>query len=286
MRLIAASLLVTLAGAAPAKLDVGVWTYGLASGGGSVWAGSLSSGDVLRIDPASGRVLARVGAGARIFNLAAAPGAVWAVGNVSDTVTRIDTRTGKVTKTVQVGLQPYDVEWGFGSVWVSNAGDGTVWRITNGRVVKKIEVGVEPNGLTAYRGAIWVGDHTAGKLVRIDPATDRITGTVKLAGADWVTGFGDSVYVSRETNTVARVSIRTLKVLGTVATARNPLGSAIVGGKLWVPCIDANEIDVVDPSTMRVLARKKNVGAGPIVVLPAFGHPWVSSTTGNAIWRL
>jgi YVTN family beta-propeller protein len=286
MKLIAAVFLVVLAGAAPTKIDVGVWTYGLAAGGGSVWAGSLTSGDVLRIDPASGKVVARVKAGARIFNLASAPGAVWAVGNVSDTVVRIDTRTGKVTKTVQVGLQPYDVEWGYGSVWVSNAGDGTVWRITNGRVVKKIEVGAEPNGVTAYRGSIWVGDHTAGKLVRIDPATNRITGTVKLSGADWITGFGDSVFVSQETDRVARVSIRTMKVIGTAATARNPLGSAVVAaGELWVPCIDADEIDVVDPSTMRVVARKK-VGRGPIVVLPAFGHRWVSSTTGNAIWRL
>ena len=79
--------------------------------------------------------------------------------------------------------------------------------------------------------------------------------------------------------------IRTLKVLGTVATARNPLGSAAVAGELWVPCIDADEVDVVDPSTMHVVARRK-VGSGPIVVLPAFGHRWVSSTTGNSIWRL
>ena len=285
MKLVAASLLVALAGATPAKIDIGVSTYGLAAGNGSVWAGSLSSGDVLRIDPESGKVVARITAGARIFNLAAAPGAVWAVGNVSGTITRIDTRSGKVTKTVQVGLQPYDVEWGFGSAWVSNAGDGTVWRITNGRVVKKIKVGVEPNGLTAYGGALWVGDHTAGKVVRIDPKTNRITGTVKLSGADWITGFGGSIYVSQETNTVARVSVKTLKVTGTVATARNPLGSAIVGKALWVPCIDANAVDVVDPATMRVIERKK-VGRGPIVVLPAFGHQWVSNTTGNAIWRL
>jgi YVTN family beta-propeller protein len=285
MKLIAASLLVALAGATPAKVDVGVWTYGLAAGNGSLWAGSLSSGDVLRIDPDSGKVVGRITAGARIFNLAAASGAVWAVGNASGTITRIDTHTGKVTRTVQVGLQPYDVEWGFGSAWVSNAGDGTVWRITNGRVAKRIKVGIEPNGLTAYGGALWVADHTAGKVVRIDPTTNRITATVKLSGADWITGLGDSIYVSQETNTVARVSVKTLEVTGTVATARNPLGSAIVGKVLWVPCIDENEVDVVDPASMRIVARKK-VGRGPIVVLPAFGHQWVSNTTGNAIWRL
>jgi hypothetical protein len=78
--------------------------------------------------------------------------------------------------------------------------------------------------------------------------------------------------------------MRTLEVLGRVRTARNPLGSAIVGGRLWVPCIDANVVLVVDPRTMRVVDRKPG-GASPIVVLPAFGHVWLSHTTGTSIWR-
>ena len=284
MKLLAAALLTVFTGPLTAT-QIGSPTFGLATGGGSVWVGGLGSGDVIRIDPATGKIVKRISVGARVFNLAAASGAIWAIDNALSTAVRIDTKTAKVTTRVPVGFQPYDIEWGFGSAWVANAGDGTVWRITNGNVVKKIKVGTEPNGLTAYRGSLWVSDHTLGRVTRIDPGTNRITGTVKLAGADWITGFGDSIYVSQETNTVARVSTRTLKVLGTVATARNPLGSAIVGKELWVPCIDANEVDVVDPATMRVVARKK-VGRGPIVVLPAFGHEWVSNTTGNAIWRL
>ena len=169
-----------------------------------MWVGGLGSGDVIRIDPATGKVLTRVTVGARVFNLAAAPGAVWAIDNALSTAVRIDTKTAKVTARVPVGFQPYDIEWGFGSAWVANAGDGTVWRITNGKVVKKIKVGTEPNGLTAYRGALWVSDHTLGKVVRIDPATNRVTGTVQLPGADWITGLGDSIYVSQETNVVSR----------------------------------------------------------------------------------
>ncbi len=285
MKLLSASLAVAFAVAAPVRVPVGEVTYGLAAGGGSVWVGGLSSGDVLRLDPATGKVVARVTAGARIFNLASAPGAVWAVGNVSGTVARIDTRTSKVTATVRVGLQPYDVAWGFGSAWVSNAGDGTVSRVTGGKVVKTIKVGVEPNGLAAYQGAIWVSDHTLGKVVRIDPRSNRITGTVKLDGADWITGFRGSLYVSQESNVIARVDAKTLRVLGRVKVARNPLGSAIVAGRLWVPCIDANEVDVVDPAAMRVVARR-HLGNGPIVVLPAFHHRWISNTTGNALLRL
>ena len=206
MKLIAAATLLFLAGP-PAATQIGSPTFGLAAGGGSVWVGGLGSGDVIRIDPATGKVLKRVTVGARVFNLAAAPGAVWAIDNALSTAVRIDTKTAKVTARVPVGFQPYDIEWGFGSAWVANAGDGTVWRITNGKVVKKIKVGTEPNGLTAYRGALWVSDHTLGKVVRIDPATNKVTGTVKLPGADWVTGLGGSIYVSQETNVVSRVSV-------------------------------------------------------------------------------
>jgi DNA-binding beta-propeller fold protein YncE len=108
---------------------------------------------------------------------------------------------------------------------------------------------------------------------------------VKLSGADWITGLGDTVYVSQETNVVSRVSVTTLKVTGVAKVARNPLGSTIIGKQLWVPCIDANEIDVVDPATMKVLAHKPAAG-GPIAVLSAFGHAWVSQSTGTKLLRL
>ena len=284
MKLLAAALLTFFAGPA-ATTQIGSPTFGLATGGGSVWVGGLGSGDLIRVDPASGRVLARVTVGARVFNLAAAPGAIWAVDNALSTAVRVDAKTGKVTERVPVGFQPYDIEWGFGSTWVANAGDGTVWRITNGKVVKKIRIGAEPNGLTAYRGALWVSDHTLGKVVRIDPATNTITGTLRIAGADWIAGLGNSIYVSQETNRVSRVSVRTFEVTGVAKVARNPLGSTFVGKQLWVPCIDANEIDVVDPDTMRVVARKPAAG-GPIAVLSAFGKRWVSQSTGTKLLRL
>jgi streptogramin lyase len=284
MKLIAAVLLTFFAGP-PAATTIGSPTFGLAAGGGSVWVGGLGSGDVIRVDPSTGKVVNRVTVGARVFNLAAAPGAIWAIDNALSTAVRLDTKTGKVTVRVPVGFQPYDIEWGFGSAWVANAGDGTVWRITNGKVVKKIKVGTEPNGLTAYRGSLWVSDHTLGKVVRIDPATNKITGTMHIAGADWITGLGGSIYVSQETNRISRISVSTLKVTGVARVARNPLGSTIVGKQLWVPCIDANQIDVVDPATMHVVAHKSAAG-GPIAVLSAFGHTWVSQSTGTKLLRM
>src|SRR6476659_6593676 len=114
MKLIAAALLTFFAGTSAAT-QIGSPTFGLATSGGSVWVGGLGSGDLIRVDPANGKVLTRISVGARVFNLAAAPGAVWAIDNALSTAVRVDTRTAKVTDRVPVGFQPYDIEWGFGS---------------------------------------------------------------------------------------------------------------------------------------------------------------------------
>jgi YVTN family beta-propeller protein len=284
VKTLVAAALAALAVAPGLKPDVQEWTYGLAAGGGSVWAGGLALGDVVRVDAATGKVQKRISVGARVFNLAAAPGAVWAVANLTNSVSRIDTRSGRVTATVRVGNAPYDVEWGFGSAWVSNSGDGTVSRITGKKVVKTIHVGVEPNGLAAIGRYLWVTDHTAGKLIRLDPRTNKVAGSVAVPGADWVTPAAGALWVSQETNEVSRVDARALKVTATVPVKRNPLGSAVVRGELWVPCIDAAAIVVIDPETAKVV-RTIAGGPSPIVVLPHAGHVWVSHTTGNALWR-
>src|SRR4051812_50065244 len=99
MKLIAATLLTVLAGP-PMATTIGSPTFGLAASGGSVWVGGLGSGDVIRVDPATGKVVKRITVGARVFNLAAAPGAIWAIDNALSTAVRLDTKTGKVTERV------------------------------------------------------------------------------------------------------------------------------------------------------------------------------------------
>ena len=127
-------------------------------------------------------------------------------------------------------------------------------------------------------------DHTAGKLLRIDPRTNRVTGRVALSGADWVTGYGGSLYVSQETNVVTRVDARTLKVLGrgrcraTRSARRSSAASCGSRASTRTP----SRSSTVDDEGREDAA----VGGRPIVVLPVDGHAWVSLSTGTAISRL
>ena len=66
------------------------------------------------------------------------------------------------------------------------------------------------------------------------------------------------------------------RVTARVRVGRNPLGSALVGGTLWVACIDGNEIAAIDLETARVRRRIVEPG-GPIAIAAA---PRASSRPG------
>jgi YVTN family beta-propeller protein len=63
-----------------------------------------------------------------------------------------------------------------------------------------VAVGTEPHHIAAGRDALWVTSAGAGTVSRIDPATGKVTATVKTggtplgiaygAGALWVSDFG------------------------------------------------------------------------------------------------
>ena len=149
-------------------------------------------------------------------------------------------------------------------------------------VVKTIKVGVEPNGLSAIGRSLWVTDHTA-RQARSASTRGRTAspGSVALSGADWVTSLRrlDLRLAGDEPRRAGRPH-EPEGARRACTVKRNPLGSALVGGELWVPCIDANAIDVIDPRRCEVVARSRPA-RGPIVVLPVGGHVWVSHTTGN-----
>ena len=52
-------------------------TDGVAFGAGSVWVASALDGQVARIDPATGRIVARIDVGTGLRELAAGPTDVW-----------------------------------------------------------------------------------------------------------------------------------------------------------------------------------------------------------------
>ena len=71
---------------------------------------------------------------------------------------------------------------------------------------------------------------------------------------------------------------------GSVRVGKNPLASAWVGGRLWVPNIDSNTISVVDPAHNAV-SQTIPAGNAPLGALSTGGGVFVSMSNDGAVWR-
>lgn len=137
---------------------------GVAYGAGSIWVASSVDDAVLRVDPASGRIVRPIPIaavpGRRVagpYGIAFGFGSVWVVATLEDRVVRIDPQTNAVLTTIPAGPQPTAIAVGSDGVWVLDTGDGTVTRVdprTNR--TERIAVGRNVTGIAAGAGLVWV----------------------------------------------------------------------------------------------------------------------------------
>jgi YVTN family beta-propeller protein len=271
---------------APEKLHVGLSASFALSGGGSVWVTDHTGNQVVRVDPAAGRVVKRIKVGGYPFGLAYGAGSLWVGSRHGDVVTRLDPATGKRKARIAVGSAPYALAYGGGSVWATNENDGTVSRIgpKRNKVIKTIRVGGGPNGIAVGFGKVWVADYGRGRLIRVNASRNRVEKTIRIPTADWITPAAGSLWVSSETGFVYRVDPARMKVLAKIAVGQNPLASAVSGNQLWVPNIDSGTVSVIDLTTATVTGTEAT-GPQPIAAAVGAGSAWVTSELDGDLWR-
>ncbi|HEY2959826.1 MAG TPA: hypothetical protein VGM21_16710 [Actinomycetota bacterium] len=233
--------------------------------------------------------------------LAFGAGTVW-VANDDGTVNRIDPTAGHITATIQVasehaGLRGAAV--GAGGVWVPVANPGGLARIdaASNRVVATIPLGRslrDPVGLAATGDAVWVtccayevGGRPGGKLIRVDPASNKVTARVNLpedplavaASRDevWVaTTEGGAIRVDTGSNRVARV-LRG----GPQGVAQTV---AVGAGAVWLANPGDGSVarlDPGDPEGVRVIG----VDAATLLTIGG-GAVWAVATNDQTVVRI
>jgi len=163
-------------------------------------------------------------------------------------------------------------------------------------VLATVDVGPGPPGrLAVGAGAVWaVGD--AGTVARIDPATDQVAATIRVAGetagARAVAVGAGAVWVAvASPGVLVRVDPASNRVTATVPLGRplrDPVGVAVAGGAVWVTCCGqeatarpGGKLLRVDPATLRVtpvvLPRE------PLGLAADDRQVWISATDGSAV---
>lgn len=237
-------------------IGLGVTPAVVAVGAGSVWV--LSGDLLLRVDPATGDVVKRVSLpgspGNRWSRVVAAGNTVWVWG--PSALARIDASTYSISvrRRPVVGA----IAYGEGALWaVAGYEADTIVRIDPGTQAVLERIPIPRIGaihgyhyrLAAGDGALWIGATQA--LWRIDPAIERVTGSVSLGRDEPGTlseapsiAVGDGVvWVASYDGSVLRVDPESLTLtkaipLGTLLYPTGAGGAiAVAEGMVWVAVI-------------------------------------------------
>lgn len=227
---------------------------GVAVGEGGVWVATLS-GNVVRIGLRSRR-FSRLIETEEAACVAAGANGVWVTQPNEGQVLRIDPLSGDVVAEIPVDGFPQGVDVGFGSVWVAAAdppdgANGAVVRIDprSNEVVRTILVPNLPEYLDAGAGAVWATSNN-GTIAEIDPRTNQLVSTIRITegGRTTVTVGGGAVWAAELTGAgedavVVRIDPETAEVEGEpVVLGRNPAGMAFGARALWVANYDDGTI--------------------------------------------
>jgi hypothetical protein len=164
------------------------------------------------------------------------------------------------------------------------------------QVQSVIDTDHSPSGLVVGHDAIFVGNHRGGTVQRIDPTTNRVTGTVAVGGQlelENTTGVGGRASLDERTTSLwacsnadgvlHQVDPRAMTVTANVPARCDGGWRTRVGQALWaVPGGDARDLLILDTRTAKLLHRiplgDAGYGWGPAV--EAAGNVIVGS--GNA----
>jgi DNA-binding beta-propeller fold protein YncE len=279
---------------------------GIAVGGGAVWAGGWSGGEVVhRLDTRTDQLLEPIPVPGFGIPAVVDRGGVWFLRGASspDSLCRLNTATFEVDACAPTGEWAEDggpppaFDAGTETFWVSNLRE-TVTRIdlaaapvpVHPRVEARIEVGTAPAAIAAGEDGVWVAvnePQTAEGWVvaRIDPRTNEVTDRIPLFEATEVAVGAGSVWASGRDRGSGQVLVR-INPRRVAVSAQIELGCtrchldqiAATPGAIWmtvahVDDFSSGEVFRVDPATNRVVAR-----------IPIEGNPRDLAVGEGAVW--
>ena len=220
----------------------------------ALWVGVCSSSSkLLRINPASGEVVASIPLPGFVIaeegSVASGAGSVWVVGNAPERqLVRIDPNTNRVVSRTRVPDTVVAARAGLGGLWLTDPTVGALMRLDprTQRTLAIVQVGAGARFFAVGEGAVWVQNNGAGTVSRVDPATNAVTATITVdsgpvEGGDLAVG-GGFVWARVTDALVAKIDPATNTVVARYGPAGGSGSVAADDSALW---ISAHDIDVV-----------------------------------------
>jgi streptogramin lyase/tRNA A-37 threonylcarbamoyl transferase component Bud32 len=226
---------------------------GFAAGQGGVWVGSPPV--VEHVDPVTGSLRNTIVLRSYFLaSLATGFRTVWVAGGTPNSIERINPATDALLRSVPLPsggiVAPPVLALGEGGVWVGSG--NVVYELgpNDARIQRRIRIS-NLGGIAAGEGSVWALDDIEGRLVRIDPATGKVAGSIEIPGnVDAVAAGGGVVWVVDEhAGTVTLVDPGSLSIQGTVRVGTDEQDAAFGAGALWLADGTGDSVTRVDPVT-------------------------------------
>jgi hypothetical protein len=209
----------------------------IAPGFGALWAIDAGSGELLRIDPDSDRVLARLPVGDQAFPAAGA-GAVWTAAD--GRLLRIDPATNRVTARIPLGL-------GARTFVTVYARPGVVWvptplvllridprREAIDRRIPLEHASFQANGFAADQQRMYVL-RADGVLLLLNPVTGAREAATRLQSSGFLMGVANGAAVVATDHGIAAVDARSGRTLWHTNLGALRVNDGIVAdGSVWI----------------------------------------------------
>jgi virginiamycin B lyase len=281
-----------------ARIKVPVGPGWLETGFGSLWVTKIDSRLILRIDPATDRVVARIPVGSHPeVGIGIGLRSVWIPDTKDHTITQIDPGTNQVVRTIPVDIAD-DTEGsiavGEGSLWVlTNEGgtdSGTLTRIdaASGRIAANIAVRPHSHAALLAFHSVWVTGTASGTLSRIDPGSNSVIAEIAVHGSPrFLKASADAVWVlCQQDGTVNRVDPTSNRALEAIAVGIPGAGGdlSVDEGFVWVSGagVPLSQIDPHDDHLIRqFVGGEKND-----TMRAGFGAAWILDEPHGQIWKV
>lgn len=188
--------------------------------------------------------------------------AVWAAGAKPYAVVRIDPATNKIVASIKIsGEACSGLAFGFGSVWAPICGEKpALARIDATKNAISATLSVAPagpeGGIATSGDSVWLVTDAKGTLARIDPSTNSVRQKISIppgsynpifsGGVVWITGV--------ETNVLTAVDAASAKVLESIPVGPKPRFLTAGAGSIWTLNQGDGTVTRIDEKSRKLIA--------------------------------
>jgi len=261
--------------------------------GDAIWVASTKPFAILRIDPATNKIVAGIRIPSEACSgLASGFGCIWApICGKNPSVVRIDAGTNAINTIVPVA--PAGPEGGIAasddSVWLVTDPNGTLARIDPSTNSVRQKISIPPGSYNPIfdDGIVWISGVEKNNLTAVDANSGKVLESIPVgpkprfltagAGSVWTLNQGDG--------TVSRIDEKSRKVVATIQAGIPGTGGDIGYGadSVWLSVFDV-PLSRIDETSNRVV--RQWIGKGGDSLRIGFDSLWITDYKKGLLLRI